>query len=71
MKHGAIKMWECPGGQSCKRANTTALLADSHPAQGMGKRKLPLMRADAVRLQVQAQALPGLEKLMLPTGARC
>lgn len=62
MKHGAIKMWECPGEQSGRRVNTTALLPDSHPAQGMWKRKLPLMRAGAVRLQVQAQALPGLEK---------
>lgn len=49
MKHGAIKMWECPGEQSCKRVNTTALLPGSHPAQGMWKRKLPLMRADAVK----------------------
>lgn len=58
-------MWECPREQSRRRANTTALLPASHPAQTMQKRKLPLLPADAVRLQTQAQVLPGLEILML------
>ena len=58
-------MWECPREQSRRRANTKALLPASHPAQRTWKRKLPLLRADAVRFQTQAQVLPGLEILML------
>lgn len=58
-------MWECPREQSPRRANTTALLPDSHPAQRTWKRKLPLLGADAVRLRTQAQTLPELEILML------
>lgn len=58
-------MWECPREQSCRRANTTALFPDSHPAQRTWKRNLLLLRAGAVRLQTQAQAVPGLEILML------
>lgn len=37
-------MWECPREQSRRRANTTALLADSHPAQRTWKKKATTAR---------------------------